>query len=234
MKVDPSSRLGSALLGVAGHLARWLLLGLGATWRIEVEGEEHLEAVRRDGRRAGRPVLLSFWHGQTFMAAHFVYRALHRRGVPITVLASQSRDGELVSRMVEAWGVEPVRGSSTRGGRQALRALHRAIVRGGASPIMVPDGPVGPPHRVKVGVLVLAQLSGAPILPLAFVAERAWRLPSWDRLRIPKPFSRVAVVVAPPQEIATSLRSDALEAERARIEALLDALGARARRALDG
>ena len=118
MKVNPDSRFGRLTLSLAGHLARWLLLGLSATLRARVvEGAERLEQVRA----AGSPVILSFWHDRSFLSAAFLYRALHLRGLHITLLASQSRDGEMVTRMVKAWGIDTVRGSATRGGRAADR-----------------------------------------------------------------------------------------------------------------
>ncbi|MEM9558293.1 MAG: lysophospholipid acyltransferase family protein [Acidobacteriota bacterium] len=219
MRIDPGRRLGGILIGLAGRLARWLVLALGATWRLRVVGDEHLE----DLRRGGGPMLLAFWHEHAVIACSVLYRRLHRRGVPLTLLTSQSRDGELLARVVRAWGIDPVRGSSTRGGSAALRALHRAVARHGLSPILVPDGPVGPPHVAKTGVLVLAQTTGAPILPLAFAASSAWRLGSWDRMRIPKPFSRVTVVVGRPMPVPADATGDALESERLHLESLLDA-----------
>jgi len=135
----------------------------------------------------------------------------------------------MVTRMVRAWGIETVRGSASRGGMKALRAIHRAVTRRGSSPIMVPDGPRGPVHVFKVGVAVLAQTSGAPILPLGFAAEKCWRLRSWDRLIVPRPFSRVTVVVGEPQSVAKDLDSEQLEAERKRLEELLEEVSRRAR-----
>ncbi|MEM8932039.1 MAG: hypothetical protein AAGE94_12745, partial [Acidobacteriota bacterium] len=102
--------------------------------------------------------------------------------------------------------------------------VHRAISKGKSSPIMVPDGPHGPQYHFKVGVLVLAQTSGAPILPLGFAVDRCWHLKSWDRLIVPKPFSRAVVVVGRPEPIAADLAGEAQEAERQRLEARLDAL----------
>ena len=226
MKVDPTSRFGSFVLGIAGHLVRFLLLAIGATLRLEViEGQDRLVSLQNQPR----PVILSFWHESTFLSAHFLYHQLHRRGFNITLLASLSRDGEMVTRMVKAWGIETVRGSASRGGLKALRAIHRAITRRKSSPIMIPDGPRGPAHVFKVGVAVLAQVSGAPILPLGFHAEKCWRLRSWDRLVIPRPFSRVTVVVGEPQSVSKDLTSDELEVERERLEELLKDVSRRAR-----
>lgn len=225
MRIDHKSRSGRLLLALGGRLLRlifWALIGT-CRYRI-VAGREILEAARA----AGQPLILSFWHNQTFLAADFLVRRIHRAGLPMTLLASQSRDGELVTQMVKSWGIETVRGSSTRGGREALRTIHRAIKQRGSSPILVPDGPHGPLYHFKVGAAVLAQTSGAPILPLAFAATSAWRLKSWDRLLVPRPFCRIDVVIGAPQYLAPDLMGAALEQERQRLEELLNLLAAQA------
>ena len=221
MGLDKDSRHGSLLIGIAARLSRWVLLGLGRTWKLEVvAGREHLEALLAEPR----PVLLSFWHNRTFAIGYFLYEHLHRRGVDITLLASHSRDGELVTRVCRRWGIHTVRGSASRGGLQAMRGVHKAITRRGSSPIMIPDGPRGPLYEFKVGVAVLAQTSRAPILPIAVAARKFWRLRSWDRMIVPRPFSEVAVVIGEPQQVPRELSSEELEVERLRLEGLLDEL----------
>ena len=227
-RLDKESRIGRLALWLAGHLSRWLLLLLGSTCRLQVVAGAD---VLRRLQDSPRPVILSFWHDRTFLSAYFLYRQLHRKGFDITLLASHSRDGEMVTRMVKAWGITTVRGSASRGGRAALRGVHRAIVRRGSSPIMIPDGPRGPAYEFKVGVAVLSQLSGAPILPLGFAARRCFYLRSWDRMIVPKPFTRIAVVVGEPQTVAAGLSSEELEAERARLQSVLDEVKERAEEA---
>ncbi len=229
MGLDKDSWYGSFLIGVAARLARWVILVFGCTWRIEiVAGGEHIEALAAD-RRA---VLLSFWHNRVVAFSYFLYDRLHRRGIDITLLASQSRDGELVTRVCKRWGLNTVRGSATRGGRAALRALHRAITRRGSSPIMIPDGPTGPLYHFKVGVAVLAQTSRAPILPFGIAAAKFWTLKSWDRLIVPRPFSRVAIVVGEPRFVERGLTEDQLETERQGLEQLINSLTRQAEEAV--
>lgn len=231
MKPNPETRLGSLLITLAGHLVRWLLLAIGATLRVRiVDGEAHLRQLQDEPR----PVIVSHWHDRTFLSAHFLYRQLHRKGVGLTLLASQSRDGEIVSRMVKTWGIETVRGSASRGGMLAIRSIHRAIVRRGSSPILVPDGPRGPAYEPKAGVVVLAQTSRAPILPLGFAACNPWHLKSWDRLIVPKPFSKIAVVIGEPIEMPGRLDSEELETARLHIADALDDVTRRAEHALGG
>ncbi len=240
MGLDKDSRRGSLLIGVAAWLARWLVLGVGRTWKIEIiAGSEHLDALlagyvppkggKRNtgpegGKRKGPAVLLSFWHNRSVAFSYFVLDRLIGSGVDVSLLASQSRDGELVTRVCRRWGLNTVRGSASRGGTAALRGLHRAITRRGSSPIMIPDGPRGPLYHFKVGVAVLAQTSRAPILPFGVAASRFWTLRSWDRIIVPRPFSRVTLIVGAPQFVERGLSSDELEVERQRLEALLNDL----------
>ena len=224
MGLNKDSRHGSFLIGIAARLARWVMLALGGTWKIEiVEGGEHLDALLAEPR----PVILSYWHNRAFASSFFFYD-LHRKGLDVTLLASQSRDGELVTRVFRRWGIHTVRGSASRGGRAALRGIHRAITRRGSSPIMIPDGPRGPIYQFKVGVAVLAQTSKAPILPFGFAAKKFWTLGSWDRLVVPRPFTTLAVTVGEPQFVDRGLSGEELETERQRLQELLDELTRRA------
>lgn len=223
------SRIGSFLLSVGAYVIRAFVLAVGVTYRLEIlEGAERLETARREKR----PYLLSFWHNRTFLAAWFLDRQLIRHGYDVLVLASLSRDGELVTRLAQRWGLSVVRGSASRGGLNAVRAIHRAIKRQGSSPIMIPDGPRGPIYDFKVGVMVLSQTSGAPILPMGYATQRFFTLKSWDALIVPWPFSKVTVVVGEPQSVSRGLSSEELDAERRRLQALLDELTRRAEDAL--
>src|SRR5437879_11760815 len=124
-----------------------------------------------------------------------------------TVLASRSRDGEIVARYLSRFGLDSVRGSTSRGGREAGRALV-AAVRRGRDIAVVPDGPRGPRGQLQPGVVTLAALTGAPIVPLAVAARPALRLRSWDAFMIPWPFARCAVVFGPPIPVARDAEHD--------------------------
>ena len=225
MRLNHRSFVGSLILGVGAWLLRLIFRVLTRTYRVDiVEGREHLENLWSQPR----PVIVSFWHNRVFLAGRFLFESLHHRGIALTLLASQSRDGELVTRVFRPWGIHTVRGSATRGGRQALRGVYRAIVSSGSSPVMIPDGPHGPIYQFKVGVAVLSQMAQAPILPLGFAAERFWRIKSWDRLIIPYPFTRVTVVIGEPQIVERGLTKEQLEETRAFLEERLDSLTLRA------
>jgi lysophospholipid acyltransferase (LPLAT)-like uncharacterized protein len=124
-------------------------------------------------------------------------------------------------------GLEVVRGSSSRGGAEALRTLARSLADG-VSVMVVPDGPRGPREIVKPGVVTLAALSGAAIVPVALGASAEWRLRSWDRFRIPRPFARCVMRFAEPIAVARDADRDMREAARKEVEAALHAVSGRA------
>lgn len=221
MRLDPDSFFGSLALSLAARLAGLWIALLERTCRYQViRGSEHLAALLAEPR----PVIFSFWHNRLLLAAPYLFHRVHRRGLEISVLASQSRDGELAARLAGVWRLRTVRGSATRGGRQAMRGIYRAIARHRSSPIMIPDGPTGPIYKFKPGVAVLAQMAEVPVLPLGLAARRRSRIGSWDRLMVPWPFSRVAIAIGEPHRVPRGLSSEDLEENVLRLEATLDEL----------
>jgi lysophospholipid acyltransferase (LPLAT)-like uncharacterized protein len=176
-------RAGGLLLPLA---APPLLRALSATWRVRRLGQDRLDAVR-----SGPGFLASLWHGRMLPAL-----ALHR-GHGLHVLVSPSDDGGLVSGLLRRFGYHVLRGSTSKGGVQAMRAM-RGLVRGGAGVVITPDGPRGPLHAMNVGLAWLSRETGMPILPTGLGCDRAWRLRSWDRFLIPKPRARVVVAYGEP------------------------------------
>jgi lysophospholipid acyltransferase (LPLAT)-like uncharacterized protein len=165
---------------VAGLVLYWLIRVVGATLRFEVKGWENFIE--------GEPLVYCFWHNRIPTATYF-WRS---RG--IVVMSSQSFDSEYIARFIQRFGYGAARGSSTRGGKAALIQMIRAV-RGGRSAAFTVDGPRGPLYEAKPGAVTLAAKSGAPLLPFSISLERCWRLPSWDRIEIPQPFSRAVVVI---------------------------------------
>lgn len=221
MRLDPDTRLGSLATTVKVWLLDLLIRALSRSWRLElVEGSDVLDEVI-DSRR---PVVFCFWHNRIVPAAGLLLRRIAPAGVDVTLLSSPSRDGELSARFMQRHGARVVRGSSSRGGARGLRGILRVVRRHGSSPILIPDGPKGPAYRFKAGVLGLSGMTGAPILLMGFAAERAWTVGTWDRMILPKPFSRVAVTVAPPATVPRDLPEDELEAHRRACEERLSAL----------
>jgi lysophospholipid acyltransferase (LPLAT)-like uncharacterized protein len=167
---------------------------------------------------ARRPVIYVVWHGRLLLLPYlYGHRGCH-------VLASRSRDGELVARWARRFGLEPVRGSSSHGGSDALRALARAL-RAGREVVVVPDGPRGPREVLKPGVIALARLTGAPIVPMAVGASREWRVRSWDEFRIPRPFARCVMRFGEAIYVSRAADRTGEEAARKEVEAALRDLG---------
>jgi lysophospholipid acyltransferase (LPLAT)-like uncharacterized protein len=200
---------------------------LGASYRYVVSRPDRLAALLGSG-----PVVLALWHDQALAAARFLDRRLHRGGLALTLIASQSRDGELVARLAGSLGIPVVRGSTSRGGRGAILALHRALVKQRASPLLAPDGPRGPRHVAKTGAVLLAQFGSAPIVPLAFAASSGFTLRSWDRMVVPRPWARIGVAIGEARSVPRALDDERLESERARLEWTLETLAGEARLAI--
>jgi lysophospholipid acyltransferase (LPLAT)-like uncharacterized protein len=168
------------IIRLAGVVLYWLIRTIGATVRFEVRGwENHSD---RD------PQVYCFWHNRIPIATYF----WRRRG--IVVMSSRSFDSEYIARFIQRFGYGAARGSSTRGARAALIQMIR-VVRKGKSAAFTVDGPKGPIYEAKPGAVLLAAKSGAAILPFSISLERCWRLPSWDRIEIPRPFTRAVVVI---------------------------------------
>ncbi|HEU4369193.1 MAG TPA: lysophospholipid acyltransferase family protein [Methylomirabilota bacterium] len=202
------------LTALGPPLAAAAVRALGATLRLTEEGVEALQP-----RWAARqPLIYAVWHGRMLMVPWLNARLRRTRGArSARILASRSRDGELVARWVARFGLPVVRGSSSRDGAPALRAL-AAAVRAGEDVAVVPDGPRGPRERLQAGLVVLAAATGAPIVPLGFAARPARRLASWDRFLVPWPFARAALVLG---KAVTVARHADREAARAELERAL-------------
>ena len=139
-------------------------------------------------RLRGEPTLFIFWHNRLFLAAEFARR--YRGGHPIYGLISASRDGAWLSAMFSMLGVRPVRGSSSRLGREAVTELVEAL-EAGCDVAVTPDGPRGPCYEMKPGALIVARRARARVVLAGFDFEASWRLSSWDGFHIPRPFSTV-------------------------------------------
>jgi lysophospholipid acyltransferase (LPLAT)-like uncharacterized protein len=190
----------------------WLIRLLAMTWRMETVNGDELANARRTGTR----VIFALWHGELLPLLW------HQRGENVAIVISEHRDGEIVARIAESLGYSTVRGSSSRGGSRALIGLMREIDAGRDGAI-TPDGPRGPARVFAPGAAVAAQRTGALIAPIRAQSSSAWRLKSWDRFLIPKPFARVRVSLGPLTAVdAPSPRAAAEQAPR--LQAILDAV----------
>jgi lysophospholipid acyltransferase (LPLAT)-like uncharacterized protein len=180
---------------------------------------------------SGEPIIPCSWHRDLVLCMRQLLRG-DDSGRSFCLLVSPSVDGELVAMTIQRWDVRVVRGSATRTGGKAIRDLYRIVMRERLSLVVLPDGPKGPPGEFKPGAVMLAQLSGAPVLPMACVPRRAFELSSWDRLLVPLPFTRVSVVIGAPEPVDRDLAADAIEPESKRLAGVLDDLTRRAEAAL--
>jgi len=187
---------------------------LSSTYTIKIIGPEIEKNVFK---KKQVPIYVS-WHQRFFPGI-----TLFATRKPITIMISQSRDGELISKIVNRLGWRPVRGSSSRGGREALREI-KTLVHKGYKVGHIVDGPRGPLGIVKPGLLLIAQFSGMPIVPTITSAEKKWVFNSWDRFMIPKPFSRVIFRFGDEIYVPRNLRGDAFEEKRSSIENALKKL----------
>lgn len=188
----------------------WLLRTYLYFLNIRVVGEEIALGCLADHRR----LVVAVWH-QRFLPA-LAYVTKFRYFKPV-VMISQSRDGELAAKIARKLGLATVRGSSSKGGAGALMAVTEALKQNPAV-IHIVDGPRGPKGVVKPGIVSMAQMSGAAILPVIISANKAWVLGSWDRFLIPKPFSQVTIEWGRPFVVPRNLDPDRFEEFRTELE----------------
>lgn len=179
---------------------------VGLTTRWEIHGQEHCEAAF-----AGpHPPIYCFWHGRLLLMPLF-----RPKGYTMAVMISLHRDGELIARTVAHFGFTFLRGSSSKGGSVALRAGLNTL-RGGNPVSITPDGPRGPRMRVQRGAILMAKMSGSPLLPMAYSTTRGRFARSWDRFLISWPFSRGVMRYGPPLYVPQD--ADSATMERVRLE----------------
>jgi len=181
--------------------------------KLEPVNEEGFRKFLQDGNR----VIAGVWHQRILGVLNY---AGQFGGYKPSVMISRSRDGELIARLIERLHFRPVRGSSSSHGREALAAMVHDLKE---HPFAVHalDGPTGPRGVVKAGLIRMAQLSGASIVPVYISCSRFWQLRSWDRFIIPKPFSTVRVRFDDPISIPDDLGAESFEAVRQRVEAFI-------------
>ncbi len=191
-----------AALAVIAGVGAPMLRVLCASWRVDVVGADRLTTLES----AGTPFILAVWHGRILPAVWFW------RGRSMVVVISENFDGEWIARIVARFGYGTARGSSSRGGARALRQLVRASQS--APTAFTVDGPRGPAGVVQPGAVWLAKVTGQTIVAFHAEADRYWTVRSWDRTQIPRPFSRVVMVVGEPLTVAPDADAAALESAR--------------------
>jgi lysophospholipid acyltransferase (LPLAT)-like uncharacterized protein len=177
-----------------------------------------------DGSNPG-PIIYCVWHNRlaTCLSGYYSYARKRNRTLGMAAIVSASKDGGFLTAILERFGVQPVRGSSSRRGPQAMRELITWAEQGWDLAI-TPDGPRGPRYKIQQGVMSLAQLTGRPILPAAY--NLAWKitLKSWDRFQIPLPFSRCEAIIGQPVWVPREATDEQREMLRQSLEQTLSAI----------
>ena len=185
----------------------------------------------RDAVRESRSVIPVYWHQHMLFGVRALLD-LRDDGLRIGFLISPSVDGTAPAMLVGKIGGHVIRGSSTHTGARALRDYYETIVKQEISPALTPDGPKGPLHEFKPGAVMLAQLTGKPILPVSVAASHAFRFPTWDRFELPLPFSRVVIAYGEPVKMPRGVDAESLARLQGEMAGRLQALQQEAQAAL--
>ena len=175
--------------------------------------EHNPESVRQFWRNE-KSVIVAFWHGRLLMVAPIFIRHRKRNAY---ALVSHHNDGEIITRCVRRLGYDTIRGSTSKGGFSALRKMIRAL-NDGSDLVIAPDGPRGPRGKAQRGVIDLARLSGAPIIPLAFSSSKKKVLKTWDAFIVPIPFSKGVYVWGDPFFVDHDANEEYFESQRLFLE----------------
>jgi lysophospholipid acyltransferase (LPLAT)-like uncharacterized protein len=202
-----ASRLKRVEAAAIAALGYPIIAALGSTFRWREQGAGHLQSVLASGRQP----ILALWHGRILPATIY----FRNRGV--VAVTSQNFDGEWIARIMRRFGYAQARGSTSRGGARALLQLSRDMAEGRPAAFTV-DGPRGPAYQAQPGAVWLAKVTGNPIVPFHVEAEPCWTAGSWDRAQIPKPWSRVAMVIGAPMDVPPDADEGMLETMRLELE----------------
>jgi lysophospholipid acyltransferase (LPLAT)-like uncharacterized protein len=189
----------------------WLLQIWSRTLRYEIDDRSGALSHPVSTRYIG-----ALWHNRLLLLPSVLRRfAPHReRGA---ALISASRDGDMLAALVRRFGYDVVRGSSSRFGASAMLQLAE-LMRQGGDAIITPDGPRGPAYRLGAGIAFLSQTTGAAVVPINMEYSGYWRLKTWDRFILPRPFSKVRVILGLPHHVPPTDTDEAFEAERLRLQ----------------
>ena len=205
----------AAVLSAAVSSALWVI---ERTVRHRSVGETAIGSYRRLGPGS---LLFALWHGDYFPVFSYA------RNSGACVVVSRSPDGEILARLLNRRGLRVVRGSNTRGATRAMIDLARAVNEGHDAAIAV-DGPKGPAEEAKPGIVLLAKVTGCPIVPLGAGISRCKRFASWDRFRLPMPFSRTVIAVGEAIQVPPDASTELIEKTRRQVEQALGDLRHRA------
>lgn len=199
-------------------LSTWLIAQMIRLigWSFRAKMEVHPDAAPYVSGKEN--AIFCFWHGRMIVFPLFnpKARAMH-------ILISHHRDGELIAKVIRHFGVDSVRGSSSKGAKSATKMMLQLLEKGDNIGI-TPDGPRGPTQQAAIGAPHLAKMSQKPLIPITYGASNCKQLDSWDRFMIPLPFSRIMVQVGAPILVDKSTSKEAMEGMRQRVEETLNQL----------
>lgn len=204
------------LIRFGGWVFYALVKVIGMTLRYEIDG---IDQMKSDDERFRSPILC-FWHDRIISSTYFF------RGRGIVVMSSISFDAEYTARCIQRFGFGVIKGSSTRGGTRALVEMIRLMKEGIPTAFTI-DGPKGPRYEAKPGPALLAKRTGNPIIPFIIETTGFRALSTWDKLQIPRPFSRARVFFGEPIFVPAEASDVDLDAATEMLQQQLDALVAR-------
>ena len=208
---------------ITGWRARWLIaLGFrllqiwARTLRYEIDDRAGVI-----GKPVNENYIGALWHNRLLIFPFVLRRFFSNRGG--AALISASRDGELLADAIKRFDFDVVRGSSSRLGARAILQL-TGVLASGRDVVITPDGPRGPAYELGPGIIFLAQKSGAPVVPVNMEYSSYWRLKSWDRFILPRPFSKVRVIIGQSHHVRSTSTPEEFETERLRLQGVMMAL----------
>lgn len=203
------------LIGLAGKLIIDFLFLFSRIKTIGFEPVAHTLKTRR--------FIFAFWHSRILLPCYT------QKKLNASIMVSNSADGEIIAQVLQRYGHNTIRGSSGKGGMRALIKQIDDMHTNNRPGVVIPDGPQGPKHKVKPGVILLAQKTGAPIIPIAYGSKRCKMLNSWDRFVLPMPWTKTVEIYGRPIEVPSDADektvnacTEALKAELNRITAQAD------------
>ncbi|MEP6937212.1 MAG: lysophospholipid acyltransferase family protein [Chthoniobacterales bacterium] len=202
---------------IHGWRARWLVAVGYALLQVWARTLRFRIDDRADiiGQPRREPSIGALWHNRLLLLPFVLRRYLPERDG--AALISASRDGAILADLVHRFGYDVVRGSSSRKGAMAIIQL-TDVLASGRDVVITPDGPRGPRYELGAGIVFLAQKSGSPVVPIHLEYSGCWRLRSWDRFFLPRPFSIVKVVFGAPHYVCPTTGDQKFEAERLRLQ----------------
>jgi len=192
---------------IVGITGKWFVDALFSTIRMNVIGWDEVAPLMNSKR-----FLFAFWHSRILPVCYT------HKGYNAAIMVSRSKDGEIIAQVIYRQGHEPVRGSSTRGGREALHQIVESLKTGARPGVMIPDGPQGPRRKVQHGIIRLAQITGYPIISITGSFSHMAVLNSWDRFIIPRPFSRCLLMYGKPIYVPSDADEVLQESLRCQLE----------------